>query len=50
MPDNKVDHMILFLHQNKGKLASRKRKQYNELSDDEIEKMEQAYSQIFERD
>ena len=49
MPDNKVDRMILFLHQNKGKLASRKRKYYKELSGHEIKKMEQAYSQIFER-
>ena len=49
MPDNKVDRMILFLHQNKGKLASRKRKFYTELSDNEIEQMEQAYSQVFER-
>jgi hypothetical protein len=50
MPDNKIDRMILFLHQNNGKLANRKRKSYKELSDNEIEKMEQAYSQIFERD
>ena len=49
MPDNKVDRMILFLHQNKGKLASRKRKFYKELSDNEIEQMEQAYTQVFER-
>jgi len=49
MPDNKVDRMILFLHQHKGKLAKRKRKFYNELSDDEIEQMEQAYSEVFER-
>jgi len=49
MPDNKVDRMILFLHQNKGKLANRKRKAYKELSDDEIEGMEQAYNQVFER-
>jgi hypothetical protein len=48
MPDKKVDRMILFLHQNKGKLASKKRNFYNELSDNEIEKMEQAYIQIFE--
>jgi hypothetical protein len=34
--------MILFLHQNKGKLASRKRDLYKELSDDEIEQMQQA--------
>ena len=40
--------MILFLHQNKGKLASGKRKFYKELSDIEIEKMEQTYIQIFE--
>ena len=50
MPDNKVDRMILFLHQNKGKLASRKRKFYKELIDSEIEQMEQAYTQIFERE
>ena len=48
MPDKKIDRMILFLHQNKGKLASRKRNFYKELSDNEIEKMEQAYMQIFE--
>lgn len=47
MPDNKVDRMILFLHQNKGKLASRKRDFYKELSDDEIEQMQQAYDQVF---
>jgi hypothetical protein len=48
MPDNKVDRMILFLHQNKGKLASRKRDFYKELSDDEIVKMEHAYNQVFQ--
>jgi hypothetical protein len=47
MPDNKVDPMILFLHQNKGKLSSRKRKFYKELSDSEIEQMEQAYIHVF---
>jgi len=41
--------MILFLHQNKGKLANRKRNHYKELSDKEINKMEQAYNKIFER-
>jgi len=49
MPDNKVDRMILFLHQNNGKLASRKRKFYKELNDDEIEQMELSYSKIFEK-
>ena len=49
MPDNKVDRMILFLHQNTGTLASRKRKFYKELSDNEIEKMEEAYTQVFKQ-
>ena len=49
MPDQKIDRMILFLHQNKGKLASRKRKFYEELSNNEVEQMEEAYLQIFER-
>ncbi len=40
--------MILFLHQNKGKLGSRKRKKYDELSDIEIDQMEKAYHLIFE--
>lgn len=47
MPDKKIDRMILFLHQNKGKLAKRKRDFYKELNDVEIEKMELAYTQIF---
>ena len=49
MPDNKVDRMILFLHQNKGKLAVRKRKFYTELSDNEIKQMEHAYYQVFQK-
>ena len=49
MPDKKVDRMILFLHQNMGKLAARKRNFYKELSDNEIEQMEQAYTQVFQR-
>lgn len=47
MPDNKIDRMIMFLHQNKGQLANRKRKLYLELSDSEVQRMEQAYLQIF---
>jgi hypothetical protein len=48
MPDNKVDRMIIFLHQNKGRLAKRKRKHYEELSEIEINQMEQAYINVFE--
>tara|TARA_R110000868_G_scaffold131418_2_gene341460 strand:+ start:12939 stop:13088 length:150 start_codon:yes stop_codon:yes gene_type:complete len=49
MPENKVDRMILLLHQIKGKLASRKRDLYKELIDDEIDKMEQAYDHVFQK-
>ena len=49
MPDNKIDRMIIFLHQNNGKLASRKRKLFHELSATEIGQMEQAYAEIFEK-
>ena len=49
MPDNKIDRMIIFLHQNNGKLAVRKRKFFQELSDSEIEQMESAYAEIFSR-
>ncbi len=49
MPDNKIDRMILFLHQNKGELSNRKRKFYKELSENEIKQMEQAYTKVFER-
>ena len=49
MPDNKVDRMIMFLHQNKGKLSGRKRILYKELNDHEIKQMEQAYTQVFQR-
>jgi hypothetical protein len=49
MPDIKIDRMIIFLHQNNGKLAVRKRKFFQELSDSEIEQMEAAYAEIFSR-
>ena len=49
MPDKKIDRMIIFLHQNNGKLASRKRKFYQELTDTEIGQMEEAYAKVFSR-
>ncbi len=49
MPNNKIDRMILFLHQNKGKLASRKRNFYKELKDAEINQMEEAYQRVFKK-
>lgn len=48
MPDRNIDLMIRFLHQNKGMLALRKRKQFAELSDIEIEQMENVFREVFE--
>jgi len=50
MPDKKIDRMILFLHQNNGKLSSRKHRFFKELSDNEIEQMEQVYDLVFKRE
>ena len=49
MPDNRIDRMIIFLHQNRGKLANRKQKFYPELSDNEVRRMEEAYAEVFSR-
>jgi hypothetical protein len=49
MPDKKVDLMIILLHQNKGKLATKKYKFFKELESEEIEKMEKAYQSVFEK-
>jgi hypothetical protein len=40
--------MILFLHQNKGVFPKRRRKDFAKLTDDEIERMEQAFREVFE--
>ena len=47
--NKEVPEELLFLHQNKGKLSGRKCKFYKELIDHEIEQMEQAYTQVFQR-
>ena len=49
MPDIKLDRMILFLHQNNGILANRKRRFFKELQESEIKQMEQAYIEIFKK-
>jgi len=49
MPDNRIDRIIIFLHQNSGKLANRKRKSYPELSDAEVRQMEKVYAEVFSR-
>ncbi|WP_343668470.1 Fic family protein [Chitinophaga sp.] len=48
MPDRNINLMILFLHQNKGIFPKRRREQFSKLTDEEIEKMEIEYRNIFE--
>jgi hypothetical protein len=47
MPDRNIDMMIKFLHQNKGELAARKRKYFEELTDDEIARIQSNFKEIF---
>ena len=48
MPDKELNLMILFLHQNKGIFPKRRRKDFARLTDNEIERMEQSYREVFE--
>jgi hypothetical protein len=47
MPDKKIDLIIKIVHQNKGTFPNRRRNQFEELSDDEISKMQTAFREIF---
>jgi len=48
LPDTRVDLLIKYLDQNKGKLSKRKRqKEFDELSEEEISMIEDYYGEIF---
>lgn len=48
MPDKMVNQLIMFLHQNKGLLPKRRRKDFSKLKDEEIREIEKLYQEIFE--
>ena len=50
MPDRRASLLIRLLLQNYGRLSQSKRKQFQELTDDEIARMEDAIQQIIPRD
>ena len=50
MPDRKINNMLLFLHQNHGAFPKRRREQFRELIDVEIERMQKVYREVFEMD
>jgi Fic family protein len=47
MPDKDLDLMILFLHQNHGIFPKRRRKQFEKLTEEEIQQMEIIFRGIF---
>jgi Fic family protein len=47
MPDKQLNLMILFLHQNHGIFPKRRRKDFEKLTEDEINQMEKVYKEIF---
>ena len=48
MPDRRRDLLLRLLHQNNGVLSTKKRAQFEELTDDEIQQMETAFAEAFE--
>jgi hypothetical protein len=49
MPDKLVSMLVRFLEQNSGTLSKRAReKEFSELKDDEVKKIERVYQEIFE--
>jgi hypothetical protein len=47
LPDRKLDQIIKFLHQNNGRLSKAKRRVFEELDDEEIQRIEEEYQRAF---
>ncbi|SMC79493.1 Fic family protein [Pedobacter nyackensis] len=47
MPDRRLNDIIVFLHQNRGVFPKRRRKNFEEITEEEFEKMERIYSDVF---
>jgi Fic family protein len=47
MPDRRLNDIIVFLHQNRGVFPNRRKKHFEEITDQEFEKIEQIYGEIF---
>lgn len=48
MPDKLLNLMIMFLHQNRGVFPKRRHEQFKELTDHEINRMQNVFKKIFE--
>ncbi len=49
MPDKQVNDIIVFLHQNKGVFPARRKKNFEEITEDEFLNIEMTYKEIFHR-
>ena len=47
LPDKLLNNLIIFIHQNNGILSKNKRKQFDILTDDEIDTVEKQYNKVF---
>ncbi len=47
LPDKLLNNLIIFIHQNQGVLSKNKRKQFEKLTDSEIELVEKMYDDVF---
>ena len=48
MPDKDINLMIMYFHQNNGIFPKKRRKQFAKITDDEINRMQEAFQEIFE--
>jgi hypothetical protein len=48
MPDKLINMMLAFLHQNKGVFPKRRREYFKELTDEEIQRMQDVYKKVYE--
>lgn len=47
MPDKRLSNVITYLHQNKGTFPNRRKKQFEEITEEEFEAIEKIYKEIF---
>jgi hypothetical protein len=47
MPDKPLSNVIIYLHQNKGIFPHRKKKQLEEITEEEFASMEKIYKEIY---
>ena len=51
MPDRLAQDLLMFMRQNKGKIPNRRRKrEFAALTDEEVEQIEEIYTEVFERE